>query len=94
MFRCFTGRAYLQHVAERVEPGSYIKFCYLKEIDCKGFTAGPESGVYCEAPLARVNVAEGMARQRGTLAHHSIRAGVVDDGILNRIEAAFRADDS
>jgi len=52
---------YAQHIAEHVEPWSYMKFCYLKEIGWRGFTDGPESGVYCVAPLARLNAAEGMA---------------------------------
>ncbi|HET9494342.1 MAG TPA: Ni/Fe hydrogenase subunit alpha [Chloroflexia bacterium] len=54
-------RKYLDYVAEHVEPWSYVKFCYLKPIGWHGFTEGPESGVYAVAPLARLNVAEGMA---------------------------------
>ena len=38
-----------------------IKFAYLKPLGWKGFTEGAESGVYCVAPLARLNAAEGMA---------------------------------
>jgi len=38
-----------------------MKFCYLKGIGWKGFSEGAESGVYCVAPLARLNAAEGMA---------------------------------
>lgn len=52
---------YLDHVAEHVEPWSYIKFCYLKDIGWNGFEEGPESGVYAVAPLARLNASEGMA---------------------------------
>ncbi|HEY3416307.1 MAG TPA: Ni/Fe hydrogenase subunit alpha [Armatimonadota bacterium] len=57
----FDPRDYLQHVAEHVEPWSYIKFCYLKNVGWKGFTGGVDSGVYGVAPLARLNVADGMA---------------------------------
>lgn len=57
----FRGQEYLDHVAEHVEPWSYIKFCYLKDIGWKGFVDGEDSGVYCVAPLARMNVADGMA---------------------------------
>lgn len=60
-FLKFKAQEYLKHVAEHVEPWSYIKFCYLKDIGWKGFVDGPESGVYAVAPLARLNAAEGMA---------------------------------
>ncbi|MDA3871763.1 MAG: Ni/Fe hydrogenase subunit alpha [Candidatus Marinimicrobia bacterium] len=52
---------YLKHIKEHVEPWSYIKFPYLKDIGWKGFTDGEESGIYRVAPLARLNVSEGMA---------------------------------
>ncbi len=52
---------YLQYVEERVEPYSYLKYPYLKKIGWKGFVDGMESGVYKATPLARLNVAEGMA---------------------------------
>ena len=60
-FAKFRAQDYLEHVAEHVEPWSYIKFCYLKHVGWKGFTEGAESGVYCVAPLARLNAAVGMA---------------------------------
>ena len=52
---------FMENVAEHVEPWSYMKFCYLKPIGWKGFSDGPESGVYSVAPLARLNACEGMA---------------------------------
>src|SRR5512146_630626 len=60
-WRRFSGMDYLNVVAEHVEPWSYVKFCYLKPIGWRGFTEGAESGVYSVAPLARLNVAAGMA---------------------------------
>jgi F420-non-reducing hydrogenase large subunit len=60
-FASIPPQKYLDYVAEHVEPWSYVKFCYLKPIGWHGFTEGPESGVYAVAPLARLNVAEGMA---------------------------------
>jgi len=60
-FAKFAPEAYIDHVAEHVEPWSYVKFCYLKSIGWNGFSDGPESGIYCVAPLARLNVADGMA---------------------------------
>ena len=52
---------YLDYVAERVEPWSYLKFPYLKKVGWKGMVDGPESGVYKATPLSRLNAAEGMA---------------------------------
>jgi F420-non-reducing hydrogenase large subunit len=52
---------YEKHIAEHVEPWSYMKFCYLRELAWQGFKDGPGSGVYAVAPLARLNAASGMA---------------------------------
>jgi NAD-reducing hydrogenase large subunit len=49
--RDFDGRDYLDHIAERVEDWSYLKFPYLKEY-------GYPEGVYRAAPLGRLNVAD------------------------------------
>ncbi|MCK5489548.1 MAG: Ni/Fe hydrogenase subunit alpha [Gemmatimonadetes bacterium] len=57
----FAAPDYLDWVAEHVEPWSFVKFCYLKPVGWRGFTDGPESGIYAGAPLARLNVADGMA---------------------------------
>jgi F420-non-reducing hydrogenase large subunit len=57
----FKADQYLDYVAEHVEPWSYMKFCYLKPKGWKGFVDGADSGVYCVAPLARLNAADGMA---------------------------------
>ena len=57
----FPPEKYLDFIAEHVEPWSYMKFAYLKPIGWRGFTEGPESSVYCVAPLARLNAADGMA---------------------------------
>lgn len=57
----FHGSQYLDYIGEHVEPWSYIKFPYLKQIGWKGFVDGKESGIYRVAPLARLNVSDGMA---------------------------------
>lgn len=54
-------RDYTQHVAEHVEPWTYLKFPYLKGVGWKGFVDGVDSGVYCATPLSRLNTADGMA---------------------------------
>ena len=56
----FPSADYIDHIAERVEPFSYVKFCYLKDVGWNGFTEGSHSGVFAVAPLARLNVADGM----------------------------------
>jgi len=57
----FAAADYLDYVAEHVEPWSYVKFCFLKPVGWKGFVEGTDSGIYCVAPLARLNAADGMA---------------------------------
>jgi F420-non-reducing hydrogenase large subunit len=57
----YPAKDYTKHVAERVEPWSYLKFPYLKDVGWKGFVDGVDSGVYCATPLSRLNAADGMA---------------------------------
>jgi F420-non-reducing hydrogenase large subunit len=57
----FSPHHYLENIAEHVAPWSYVKFCYLKPVGWKGFREGLDSGIYCVAPLARLNVSDGMA---------------------------------
>jgi len=52
---------YLNNIEEHVEPWTYVKLPYLKQIGWKGFVDGPESGIYRVAPLGRLNAADGMA---------------------------------
>ncbi len=63
---------YLDYVAERVEPFSYLKFPYLKKIGWKGLVAGPDSGVYQATPLARLNAADGMATPLAQAAYEKL----------------------
>lgn len=55
---------YMNHLAEHVEPWTYLKFPYLKNIGWKGFVDGIDSGVYMATPLSRLNAADGMATPR------------------------------
>ncbi len=52
---------YRDWVEERVEPYSYLKYPFLKQVGWKGFVEGKDSGVYHATPLSRLNVADGMA---------------------------------
>ncbi|HEC22705.1 MAG TPA: Ni/Fe hydrogenase subunit alpha [Chloroflexi bacterium] len=60
---------YTEHVAEHVEPYSYLKYPYLKEVGWKGFVDGKDSGMYCCTPLSRLNAADGMATPRAQEAY-------------------------
>jgi F420-non-reducing hydrogenase large subunit len=57
----FKPAEYLEFIAEHTEPWTYLKFPFLKKVGWKGFVEGKDSGVYRVAPLARLNVADGMA---------------------------------
>ena len=56
----YAPRDYLKHVAEHVEPWSYLKFPYLAAVGWKGFVDGKDSGVYRATPQSRLNAASGM----------------------------------
>jgi len=60
-FAKFKPQEYLDHIREHVEPWTYMKSSYLKNIGWKGFVDGEESGVFRVAPLARLNASDGMA---------------------------------
>jgi F420-non-reducing hydrogenase large subunit len=60
-FAKYDAADYAEHIAERVEPWTYLKFPYLKDVGWNGFTDGVDSGVYCATPLSRLNAADGMA---------------------------------
>lgn len=57
----FAPADYREHMAERVEPWSYMKFVHLKAKGWKGLVDGQDSGVYRVAPLGRINVAESLS---------------------------------
>ena len=65
---------YLQHIAERVEPWTYLKFPYLKNVGWKGFTDGKDSGVYMATPLSRLNASDGMATPKAQEAYEEMYA--------------------
>ncbi len=59
-FSKFDGRDYLNQVEEHVEPWTYVKLPYLKNVGWQGLEEGAGSGIYRVGPLARVNVSEGF----------------------------------
>jgi len=60
----YAPKDYAEHIAEHVEPWTYLKFPYLKKVGWKGFVDGKDSGVYCATPLSRLNAADSMATPR------------------------------
>jgi len=60
---------YLEHVAERVESYTYLKFPYLKKKGWSGFDEGESSGIYRTTPVSRLNAADGMATPRAQAAY-------------------------
>ena len=68
----FAPRDYVNHIAEHVEPWSYVTFPFLKQVGWKGFVDGAESGVYRVAPLARLNVSDGMSTPLAQEAHDTM----------------------
>jgi F420-non-reducing hydrogenase large subunit len=68
----FNGSDYLNHVAEQVLDWSYVKAVYLKAIGYKGLVDGPDSGLYRVGPLARLNVADGMATPGADAAYRKL----------------------
>jgi F420-non-reducing hydrogenase large subunit len=60
----FEPAAWLDHIAERVEPWTYAKLTFLRAIGWKGLAEGAESGLYRVGPLGRLNVARAMATER------------------------------
>ena len=70
----YSPNEYLDVVAERVEPWTYLKFPYLKKVGWKGLVPGKDSGVYQATPLSRLNAADGMATPRAQEAYEEFYA--------------------
>jgi F420-non-reducing hydrogenase large subunit len=60
-YALFDPQDYIEHIGEWVEPWTYVKLTHLRKIGWKGLTAGDGTSLYRVGPLARLNVAEGMA---------------------------------
>jgi F420-non-reducing hydrogenase large subunit len=57
----YAPKDYAANITEHVEPWTYLKFPYLKNVGWKGFVDGADSGIYMATPLSRLNAADGMA---------------------------------
>jgi F420-non-reducing hydrogenase large subunit len=60
-FALFDPKEYVEHIGEWVEPWTFIRLTHLKKLGWKGLIEGDETSLYRVAPLARLNVADGMA---------------------------------
>ncbi|NLI28739.1 MAG: Ni/Fe hydrogenase subunit alpha [Nitrospiraceae bacterium] len=66
--------AYAEHIAERVEPWTYIKLTYLRKLGWRGMTEGDTTSLYRVGPLARYNVAGGMSTPLAQKEHEQMTA--------------------
>jgi len=63
---------YVEYIAEHVEPWTYMRMPFLRKVGWAGLKDGPDSGIYCVAPLARLNAADGMATPRAQEAYEEL----------------------
>ena len=63
---------YAKHIAEHVEPWTYLKFPYLKAVGWKGFVDGADSGVYTATPLSRLNASDAMPTPKAQEAYEKM----------------------
>ncbi len=57
----FDPRDYVDYMGEWVEPWTYIRLTHLRKVGWSGLIEGDGTSLYRVGPLARLNVAEGMA---------------------------------
>lgn len=60
-YALFDPEDYIEYIGEWVEPWTYVKLAHLRKIGWKGLLEGNGTSLYRVGPLARLNVAEGMA---------------------------------
>src|SRR4030043_1375197 len=60
-YALFDYHDFINHIGEWVEPWTYIRLTHLRKVGWNGIVEGEGSSLYRVGPLARLNVAEGMA---------------------------------
>ncbi len=60
-YALFTPEDYVDHIGEWVEPWTYARLTHLRKIGWGGLVDGDGTSLYRVGPLARLNVADGMA---------------------------------
>lgn len=56
----FQAAEYADHIAERLEPWTYMKIPYLRAFGWNGLSGGAASGIFAVGPLARLNACDGL----------------------------------
>jgi len=79
----FQGQEYLDFIAERVLPWSYLKMPYLKKIGWQGVDDGEASSLYCVGPLARYNVGSGYDTPLAQEAYEAMREALGEGPVHN-----------
>ncbi|MFB3903169.1 MAG: Ni/Fe hydrogenase subunit alpha [Acidobacteriota bacterium] len=59
-FVTFKPEDYIDYIGEWVEPWTYVRFSYLRQLGWRGLQEGDDTSLFRVAPLARLNVADGM----------------------------------
>jgi F420-non-reducing hydrogenase large subunit len=57
----FDPQDYVEYIAEWIEPWTFIRLTHLRKVGWNGLVEGDGTSLYRVGPLARLNVAEGMA---------------------------------
>ena len=60
-YALFDPHDYIEHIGEWVEPWTYVRLTHLRKVGWNGLVEGDGTSLYRVGPLARLNVAEGMA---------------------------------
>ena len=81
----FKPSEYLDVIAEHVEPWTYMKMPFLKQVGWDGFTAGPSSGIYRVGPLGRINVCAGYTTPLAQAEYEALAKTVKDLGVTGPV---------
>jgi F420-non-reducing hydrogenase large subunit len=81
----FKPSEYLDVIAEHVEPWTYMKMPFLKDVGWKGFVDGASSGIYRVGPLGRINVCEGYTTPLAQAEYEAFRKTVKDLGVTGPV---------
>lgn len=60
-YALFDPKDYIEYIGEWVEPWTYIRLTHLRKLGWSGLIEGEKTSLYRVGPLARLNVADGMA---------------------------------
>ncbi|UCE81549.1 MAG: Ni/Fe hydrogenase subunit alpha [Methanobacteriota archaeon] len=81
----FKPKEYLDVIAEHVEPWTYMKMPFLKQVGWNGFSDGPSSGIYRVGPLGRINVCEGYTTPMAQAEYETLAKTVKDLGVTGPV---------